>query len=75
MPGIILFDEDKDLRKLYECPRCNMHWTDEGCEEDCFQSCRSDKEDAKVLNIDDGKEIKYRKYPEKSEDGGEEIEC
>ena len=68
---MLIYDEDleevEDNRKWYECPRCNMDWTNEHCEADDFEACPKDEElkGVTVLNIDDGKEIEYRKYVEK----------
>ena len=59
--------EAEDYRKRYECPRCNSYWTNEGYEEDEFEMFVEGEElkGLTVLRIDDGKEIEYRRYPEK----------
>jgi transcription elongation factor Elf1 len=69
---MLVYDEDldemvEDYRKWYECPKCNMDWTNEDCEDDDFEALPKDEElkGVTVLNIDDGKEIEYRKYVEK----------
>ena len=69
---MLIYDEDldemvEDYRKWYECPKCNMDWTNEDCEDDDFEAWDKDEElkGLTVLNIDDGKEIEYRKYAEK----------
>ena len=69
---MFIWDEDleemvDDNRKTYECPRCDMYWTNEQCEDDEFDAYPKDKElkGLTVLRIDDGKEIPYRKYFEK----------
>ena len=67
-----------DNRKTYECPKCDRYWTneeglrelvkyDEDDEDREFEAWPKDKELKRltVLRIDDGKEIEYRKYPEK----------
>jgi len=69
---MLVYDENldemvDDNRKTYECPRCDMYWTNEDCKADDFEAFPKDEalKSLTVLNIDDGKEIEYRKYVEK----------
>ena len=69
---MLVYDADldkmvEDNRKSYECPRCDMYWTSDNCEDDEFDALPKGEKLKRltVLRIDDGEEIKYRKYPEK----------